>query len=103
MSETMITVEIELHPETDLSSAESIIERSCMLEGLRMTVKRPLTKHSGKIHWHFRKGTESGTLEITLVPEERRIWFSVHSNRKGPWIQASIDNLKPTIEHGLKS
>jgi len=99
----MIEFEVDVPGKVDLSASDSIIEECCVSEGLRITMKDTLVKHPGSVHWHLKKGTERGTLEITLVAKERRIWFSVQAGRRGSWIEESINRLKPAIEKKLRA
>lgn len=89
-------------PRADLSIAEPVIESCCAEAGLRVTLKGALAAYPGCVHWHLRHGNDKGTLEITLWPAQRRIWFKVASNRGGPWIAAAIEQLKPCIEGALR-
>jgi hypothetical protein len=42
------------------------------------------------MHWHYKRGRQRGTLEITLWPLGRRAWFAVHANRGAAWIDDAI-------------
>jgi hypothetical protein len=77
----------------DLIKTEKKIELLCEKEGLSQKIKRSLKGYSGSTHWHYKRGKEIGTLEITLLPNERKINFSVHENRKGPWTGKYADRL----------
>jgi hypothetical protein len=85
-------------PNTPLNHAESIIESACAAEGLRLTLKGTLKANPGCIHWHYKRGHESGTLEITLWPSTPRLWFKVGDSRQGTWIDGVIERLKGKIE-----
>jgi hypothetical protein len=98
----MITIEVSVTPKATLSRAEKMIEEYCASEGLSIAMKGTLSTYPGCIHWHFRKEGQRGTLEITLRSERRKIWFSVHAGRNGPWIEASVRRLKTKIEKKLK-
>jgi hypothetical protein len=96
-------IEVAVSGEAGLSNAERIIEKCCSSEGLQVSVKTSLRMRGDNVHWHFKKGEEKGTLEVTLLREERRVLISVHDNRRGAWIGASIKRLKPAIERRLSS
>jgi len=66
-----------------------------------LAMKTSLRMYQDNAHWHFKKGKEWGTLEITLQRVERKVEISVHENRDGPWIPAAIKALKPAIEKSL--
>jgi hypothetical protein len=98
----LLEVKVRIPRGADLSGADRLVESCCADEGLVMTVKRSLRMHHDNVHWHFKRNAERGTLEITLLREERGISFYVHDNRRGPWTAAAMRNLKPAIEKGLK-
>lgn len=69
--------------------------------GLTVTLRDSLRKYPGCVHWHLKKGREPGTLELTLWPDERRAWFSVHRGRAAPWIDAELERLAATLQQRL--
>ncbi|MBI2583919.1 MAG: hypothetical protein HYW25_04590 [Candidatus Aenigmarchaeota archaeon] len=66
-------------------------------------MKGTVSKYPECIHWHFKKGRQRGTLEITLWKEQRRIWFNVQAERTADWIDESVSKLKKSIERELAS
>jgi hypothetical protein len=94
-------IELELPPDAALKHAELSVESACTAEGLSMTLKDTLKKYPGCIHWHYQQAGQRGTLEITLWPEKRRLWFKVTAGRQADWIGEAIARLKPIIEGGL--
>ena len=98
----MLEVKVRVPAGADLSQAERLIEACCADEGLSVTMRTSLRMYGDNVHWHFKKGEERGTLEITLLRAERGISFYVHDNRRGPWTKKAIGALKPAIEKGLK-
>lgn len=40
----------------------------------------------GGNHWHIRKPSSTGTLELTHWPKEQRFWLTRRANRMGEWI-----------------
>jgi hypothetical protein len=66
--------------------------------GLSIGMKGSLKKFPGSIHWHLKKGRERGTLEVTLLPAERRLWFSMHENRSAAWVMKVAREFKRKIE-----
>ena len=80
---------------TDVVTA---IETCCHTYALTQTMKGTLAKYVGCVHLHFKQGKAKGVLEITLWPNQHRLWFGVHENRKADWINAAMTHLKPVIE-----
>jgi hypothetical protein len=77
------------------------VESLCASGGLTISMKSTLSAYPGSVHWHFKQRLAAGTLEITLWPEGRRLWFSVHRRRAAPWIPGSIRRLRVAIERAL--
>ena len=94
----MKEIEIDLPREADPGRAEGLVEDWCAREGLQLTLKGSLAKHRGCTHWHWKRGRERGTLEVTAWPERRRIWMTVQSGRTGPWIEGTAARLKAYLE-----
>lgn len=99
----MLEIEAHVAPDADLTRAEASIEAACAAEGLRLTLKGTLKKYPGCIHWHYKKDLQPGTLEITLWPQARRLWFKVAAGRTGAWIDEILARLKIGIERALLS
>ena len=86
---------------SNLEDAEEKIEKSCAGRGLRMMMKKPLGKFPGSIHWHYKKNSEPGTLELTLWCEKHRVWATIHDNRSAEWIEEELPGLRKAIEREL--
>jgi hypothetical protein len=93
--------------DTDLFS--HAIERTLLDCGLRSTLKGTLRAFPGCVHWHFKKGRASGTLELTMWPAEKRIWFSVQRGRRAAWIgctgsekESGIGFYQAALERSLR-
>jgi GT2 family glycosyltransferase len=100
----MALITIEVHsPTGGFQKLEKTIEKSCKEYGLSLKLKSSLAKYPDSVHWHYKKGREPGTLEITFLKKEKRLWFSVQSKRKGPWIRSAISHLKAKFEGGVIS
>jgi len=69
----MLEVQVALPPPAKNLEVEMLVETACAAEGLRQTLKGPLAKYPGSVHWHFKKGKQRGTLEITLWKAQRRL------------------------------
>lgn len=94
--------ELRVGADADLDQAAAVIEQCCARAGLRITLRGSLTAYPGCMHWHLKHGADKGTLEITLWPPQRRLWFKVTSNRNGSWIAAAIERLMSCIEGALR-
>jgi hypothetical protein len=90
--------EINLPRAFSLVDAAQAIEDAAAKLDLRVTQRGTLTEHPGSIHWHFKRGRESGTLEATLLNRERRIALSVRDNRRGAWTDDALQSLAVTLQ-----
>jgi hypothetical protein len=97
----MEEVDINIPSDISLTWAEEVIEICCAREALRMTLKGTLNQYPESVHWHYKKGTGRGVLEITLWLAKPRIWFKIHAGRKGDGMRKTIPRLKSAIEDGL--
>lgn len=89
--------EIDLPRSFSLADAARAIEESCEAEGLRVGSRGTLAEHPGCIHWHYKKGREAGTMEVTLLNRERRILLSVAENRVAPWSAATLERVSEAL------
>jgi hypothetical protein len=94
----VIELELILAADLELTTLEPRVERACEALGLHIGLKGSLAGFPGCTHWHYRRGRERGTLEITLWPQNRRLWISVHSGRDAPWIHGVMPALKTELE-----
>ena len=69
------------------------IEAAVGRVGLVVSMKGTLAKFPGCTHWHLKRGTEHGVLEVTIWPAQNRLWLSVQERRKGPWIDGAVKKL----------
>jgi len=97
----MIEIELQIPDSVDSDTLVRVVEHICIANGLTCTLSGTLASYPGCVHWHFRKGTQRGILEITCWELERRLWFKVAGNRRGEWIEDSIPQLKERIEQSL--
>ncbi|MDN4593723.1 hypothetical protein [Polycladomyces subterraneus] len=98
----MQNTELEVPANCNFDHAKKVIEQCCREEGLQITLTGSLSSYPGSTHWHFKKGRERGTLEVTIWPIKNRIWFSVQKGRTSEWIEEVIQRLKHSIESRLK-
>ncbi len=85
----------------DPFAIEQTLDRAIADSGLTVTLRATLRKYPGCIHWHLKLGRESGTLELTFWPRERRAWFTVQSGRKAPWIEKQRKLLNDAIRRQI--
>lgn len=95
----MTEVDIVLPPPMEPAEKEQYIEDCCAALGLKRQGKGTLVKYPNCIHWHYKYGKLSGTLEITLWEQGKRTWFAVQSGRQAPWILEMIPQIKARLEN----
>ena len=98
----MRDVQFRIPPSAQLTNVDSTIESACSGEGLQIGMKSALAGFPGSTHWHFRRPSERGTLEITLFPRDRRIWASIQDGRRAIWIDLCLAKIKHVVEEKLK-
>jgi hypothetical protein len=98
----MHAMALMLPAQINFSLVEQVIETCCASVELNNHLKSTLKKYPGSIHWHYQQPGQSGTLEITLWPGGRRLWFSVQSRRNAWWIEEITPVLQAKIEQALK-
>ncbi len=82
--------------------AETVVESCCRRAGLIQGMKTTLANHPGSTHWHYKRASQSGTLEITVWPSERRVWMTVQDGRRAEWITEMLPVLAAELEQALK-
>jgi hypothetical protein len=85
-----------------LSGAASLIEKACLECGLRISTRATVGSYPGCIHWHVKRGIQSGTLELTLWEAKRRVWASVQDGRRAAWIDEALPQVKNAVETALR-
>src|ERR1700733_10438341 len=78
------------------------IETVMSQQGLERSLKCTLAAYRGCVHWHFKKSGESGTLEVTMWPAQRRVWLSGQSGRRAAWITRSLKKIKMALQRELR-
>jgi hypothetical protein len=94
----MIEVELQIPDSVEPEAVIKIVEQVCVSNELTCGLKGTLVSYPGSIHWHFKRGTQKGTLEMTWWESEHRLWFKVATRRTSEWIVESIPELKEQIE-----
>jgi len=97
----MIEVELQIPDGVEVQAVVRVVEQVCLSNELTCSSKGSLVGYPGSIHWHFKRGKQKGTLEITWWESRHRLWFKVASGRTGEWIMGSIPKLKEQIEELL--
>lgn len=85
---------------SDRDVAESV-SRAVIELGLIVSMFGTLRAYPGSRHWHLRRGSSSGTLEVTWRPAERRLCVSYHANRTGEWVEELAGKLAEQIGRQL--
>jgi hypothetical protein len=93
----MREIAIPITSQAACAEIERCIDRAIANIGLTITLRASLRKFPGCIHWHLKRGRESGTLEVTFWPQERRAWFTIQNGRKAGWIEEEIKLLDSAI------
>jgi hypothetical protein len=93
--------EIPLPTGADCNAVERMIDEAIAEIGLQITLRGTLKRHPGCIHWHVKNDRESGTLEVTLWPEQHRAWFSVQDGRTAAWINKVVARLSGLLQQTL--
>ncbi len=97
----MENIEIELRVGIDLTEVERAIDTALTQAGLEIALRGSLRKFPGCTHWHARQPGESGTLEVTLWPQERRAWFTVQSGRRAVWIPGKLAEVDRELRRAM--
>jgi len=95
--------DVDLPTGIAFADAARLVESRADAEGLRITLRGTLAQHPGSLHWHFKRGREPGTLEVTLLQSERCIRLAVHAGRVGPWTASVLERLASALEAALKA
>ena len=99
----MKQIEIEVSATGNLTDVDEAIEQAAEAAGLRTTLRGGLTEYPGATHWHFKRGSEPGTLEITWWPREMRLWLSIHDNRDAQWIEPAMRAIQHSLNARLRT
>ena len=94
----MREVEINIPRIDDTAGVIARVESVLRSHHLTMRSRGTLKSYPGCTHWHWKNGTEPGTLEVTLWPAKRRLWFKVQAGRRAAWIDQVVPVLKEALE-----
>ena len=96
----MREVEISIPGIDDAAAVIRRVEAVLTSHGLTLRSRGTVKSYPGCTHWHWRNGKQAGTLEITLWPARRRLWFKVQAGRAASWIDQLVPSLKSDLEKG---
>ena len=94
----MTEIELPVPALASWQTLSQIVEQCCAAEGLIVTLRGTLATYRGSIHWHLKRPGCRGVLEATLWPEGRCVWFSIHDNRRGDWMDEAVERLGRAIQ-----
>src|SRR5689334_9970293 len=98
----MREIEVQFDSLWSVDDLVASIERAIQKLDLRIAMRATVRSYPGCVHWHIRRSSGSGTLELTVWPARQRIWFKVQSARDAPWIESALEKLKQAIERDFK-
>ena len=94
----MEEIEVAVNPAGREEQLATLIEEAAAHYGLHIRMRGTLRTYPGSQHWHVQKPGERGTLEVTLWPTGKRVWFSVQAGRRAEWIVEIVLHIKAWIE-----
>lgn len=97
----MRELDIKIHPGAEDKDIISAVDAAARELGLTQVSKGSLGLYPGSTHWHYKLGSQTGTLEITFWPKEQRAWFALRANRYARWMDSIVPQLKIDIEGWL--
>jgi hypothetical protein len=97
----MRELDIKLPRNAENMDIISAIDAAARELGLTQVSKGNLGLYPGSTHWHYKLGSQTGTLEITFWPKEQRAWFALRANRYARWMDGLVPQLKTDIERWL--
>ena len=97
----MQNIEIELPQRANLSKVEKTIDATLAAVGLQVPLRGTLKKFPGCIHWHAKSPGRSGTLELTLWPQQHRAWMTIQSRRAAEWIPKKLPEIQKALSKHL--
>ena len=93
--------EIQVGGRWNSAAIARTIERAGESCGLSQSMKGSLRKFEGCTHWHFKKPGHSGTIELTMWSQERRVWISVQAGRRADWIKRELPEIIDMLQRAL--
>lgn len=93
----MQTFDIPLPADRDLRPVPEMVAAVSAAHGLTLSLQSTLSSYPGSYHWHYRRGRERGTLEITFWPARRRLWLKIAAGRTSAAIAALLPRLHSAL------
>lgn len=93
----MIEVDVPVHESVSDAMVLRRVEAASREFGLTIAMRGTLKTWPGSVHWHFKNGKQTGTLEMTWWGAKRRLWFKINTTRNAPW----IDQMLPAMRRRL--
>ena len=97
----MQTIEMELPRRANLAQVEKSIDATLAAVGLQVSLRGTLKKFPGCLHWHAKTAGQSGTLELTLWPQQHRAWISIQGGRTAAWITRKLPEIQDALQRHL--
>jgi hypothetical protein len=98
----MVETEIPVSPAVNDRVIERFIDESVAEGGWQISLRGTLKKYPGCVHWHLKRPSATGTLEVTWWPQQHRAWFTIQSGRAAPWIQDDMNRLSERLQSRLR-
>lgn len=70
--------------------------------GLVSKMMGSLARYPGSQHWHFKRGGQPGIIELTIIPDQARGWFSMRRGRARGWKKQEVENLLRSLVRALR-
>jgi hypothetical protein len=97
----MQIIEISVPRGANLAKVEKTINATLAAVGLQVSLRGTLKKFPGCTHWHAKIPGRSGTLELTLWPQQHRAWISIRSSRAAEWIAEKLPEVQKALSQHL--
>ena len=97
----MRVIEVGLPAAARLEPIPAQVEAVMARAGLRQTLRGRQASYPGSVHWHYHRGRERGTLELTFWPAQRRLWLKVGARRGAAWIDELLPRIQADLEQAL--
>ena len=78
-----------------------LVPGSHLREDIPFIFEQTLKKFPGCTHWHARNPGRSGTLELTLWPQQHRAWITIQSGRTAEWITEKLPEIQKALQRHL--
>ena len=92
---------VHIPPQFPAERVAAVVDAAVQQMSLDIVSRGTLKTYPGSVHWHTKRDTESGTLEITWWPQRRRLWLKVQRGRTAKWIDEAMPQLKAQLEQAL--